>query len=235
MERDIVDIVNDKNFNELTAQERAELNDFCSSEEEFLQLKSVFAAVDGMQAEELVPRAETKEKLDKLFYETHPGAAPIWYNSFLAVAIPREKPIYRQPLLQIAAVVAVILLAIPLFENDLTTDSNLMAETNVPEQSSGANEEKNADVVEEDAVTNQLDQEVVVANTTQAGIGNATAPGSTTGTREIVFTSTISGVDDRLSLSAGDHPDGIFDTGSESFSISASETPDVLDLLISTF
>ena len=239
MERDIVDIVKDKEFNQLSAAEREELQDFCSSEEEFRQLKSVFAAVDGMSSEKLTPRMETKEKLDALFHETYPGAAPVWYNSFFAVVIAREKPAYRQPLLQLAAVIAVILLAIPLFKGEMNSESNLLAEaeiaevTNVNEDVSGPSEAVDDLQVDSGEETDELLSDNFVQANQGANFASAPMSIETPITRSITaegLTSSLS-----LTVSSGDHPDGVFNANAETLSVAASETPDVLDLLTSTF
>lgn len=239
MERDIIDIVKDKDFDQLTAEERAELNDFCTSEEEFAQLKSVFAAVDGMSAEELVPRAETKEKLDALFHETYPGAAPVWYNSVLAVAIPREKPIHRQPLLQIAALVAVIFLTIPLINSDSASDKELLAEATIPEQDanadvSSAGVEENAVLPEEERASYDVSSEDIATSPNASG-ATLSASSELTVSRSIVSTVDVGFFSSPSPAGAGTHPDGIFSGESVTLSVAASETPDVLDLLTTTF
>lgn len=239
MERDIVDIVKDKNFNQLTAEEREELKDFCTSEEEFFQLKSVFATLDSIHADELSPRPETKEKLDALFHETYPGTAPIWYNSLLAVAIPREKPLYRQPLLQIAALVAVILLAVPLFDSNVQSDNQLMAEADIPEQEISQEEESvgagNIESNDESAVDlSSADKSIQQSYQWSALDANTGMADDVVASRTI--TSTIGvGAGSSAPGTASNHPDGIFDFESESLSVSASDTPDLLDLLTSTF
>ena len=119
MERDVMDIIRDKEFIELTAADRAELGEMCSSEEEFDQVKSMFAGISAMNWSNPAPKAETKESLDHLFEQKHPKAAPIWYNAPLAVIAPKGKPFYRQPLVQAAAVGLLIFLAYPLVNSSV--------------------------------------------------------------------------------------------------------------------
>lgn len=119
MERDVMDIIKDKEFIELTAAERAELGELCSSEEEFDQVKSMFAGMSVMDWSNPTPKAETKASLDHLFAQKHPKAAPIWYNAPLAVIAPKGKPFYRQPLIQAAAVGLLIFLAYPLVNSNV--------------------------------------------------------------------------------------------------------------------
>lgn len=119
MERDVMDIIRDKEFIELTATDRAELGEMCSSEEEFDQVKSMFAGISAMDWSNPTPKAETKESLDHLFAQKHPKAAPIWYNAPLAVIAPKGKPFYRQPLVQAAAVGLLMFLAYPLVNSSV--------------------------------------------------------------------------------------------------------------------
>lgn len=118
-----MDIVREKEFIELTAEDRAELGELCSSEDEYNQIKSMFVGMSSMDWSNPTPKAETKASLDALFAETYPKAAPVWYNAPLAVLIPKEKPIYRQPLVQVAAIGLLVLLAYP-FVNSTALEAN---------------------------------------------------------------------------------------------------------------
>ncbi|NRA11632.1 MAG: hypothetical protein HRT57_06735, partial [Crocinitomicaceae bacterium] len=119
MEKDLVDIIMEKSYIELSANEKAELGEYCSSESEYNQMKDVFHGVEMMQVEIPTPRKETKESLDSLFDSSFPKAAPVWYMSALAVIVPKEKAVHRQPLLQIAAIGLLAFLAYPFFNSDV--------------------------------------------------------------------------------------------------------------------
>ena len=116
-----MDIVREKEFIELTAAERVELEDLCSSEEEYNQIKAMFVGLGAMNWSNPTPKAETKERLDHLFAQQYPKAAPIWYNAPLAVLVPKGKPAYRQPLVQVAAVGLLVLLAYPFVKSNMMT------------------------------------------------------------------------------------------------------------------
>lgn len=118
-----MDIVKEKEFIELTAADRAELGELCSSEDEYNQIKSMFVGMTAMDWSNPTPKAETKASLDDLFAQTYPKAAPVWYNAPLAVLVPKGKPFYRQPLVQLAAVGLLVLLAYP-FVNSIALDGN---------------------------------------------------------------------------------------------------------------
>lgn len=239
MGRDIVDIVMEKSFVELNDAERAELSEFCATEEEFMQLKHVFASVESMNFEQEEPRAEIKEKLDHLFEKTYPAAAPIWYNSFFAVLIPRDKPLHRQPMLHIAALLVLIFLAVPMMQQEPTNDNELLADAsteNVTSEQDGANGSGNqqsvtsSDVNSEEVETKNSD----VLTTTSALVGSLADERDTEGRTRSLSLIASAGM-----APGSEHPDGIF-SGAEdesivSLSVSAQETSRVLDLLTATF
>jgi hypothetical protein len=126
MEKELVNTVLEKEFNELSSNERIALNDYCTSEEEFEQLKMVFLSVESLKKSETIqPRVETKNSLDDIFAQKH-GHKPraIWYNSALVVLYPTEKAFVKRPLVQIAAVALLLLLAYPLVNSTKIQDQS---------------------------------------------------------------------------------------------------------------
>jgi len=138
MEKELVNTILEKEFNELSSNERVALNDYCTSEEEFEQLKMVFLSVESLKKSETVqPRVETKNSLDDIFAQKH-GHKPraIWYNSALVVLYPTEKTFVKRPLVQIAAVALLLLLAYPLVNSTKIQDQSetQLAEVKVEKQ-----------------------------------------------------------------------------------------------------
>lgn len=216
MEKDLVDIVMEKSYIELSAGEKAELNEFCNSESEYNQLKDVFLGVEMMQFDAPTPKKETKESLDSLFDSTHPRVTPVWYMSALAVIIPKEKSIHRQPLLQIAAVALLIFIAFPYFQTDVQDSSPQLAELKKTE---AAPEVKNTDfkTVEVPTEDNEVVASTIIAE-----------PIATPIVAEVVVPRVIT-IDPV-------HPDGVWDEATEmAFSQPASAEPEMLDLLTATF
>lgn len=263
MERDVMDIIRDKEFIELTAADRAELGEMCSSEEEFDQVKSMFAGISAMNWSNPAPKAETKESLDHLFAQKHPKAAPIWYNAPLAVIAPKGKPFYRQPLVQAAAVGLLIFLAYPLVNSSVMDSKTNQVATLEKEMTSS--EVKEADeLIEEDIKdsnvigTNEVDEMVAddKKEATQVSselIADDVLPAPmpipvATVAPSFGVLSTTSGVsairsdkdavfrDGGAAKPGSTHPDGIFVADrAEVFSAPASSEPAVFDLLTSTF
>lgn len=235
MKKDIVDIVMEKEFIELTQIERAELNEFCATEEEYNQLKSVFTNVKGMSFEAQKPRTETKDRLDQLFDDTYPKRSPVWYVSVLSVIIPKDKPIYRQPLMQVAAVALLFLLVVPLFRTEMTMSDNLIANNEVV-----VTENENNRVVEAESIEQEVSVEDVIQEQERSVTAGDVVPGG--------LASSIDELEPMPTLASGmsssapmsDHPDGVFMGGvsegeSVAYSQPASESSELLDLLTATF
>jgi hypothetical protein len=134
------------------------VSELCSNEEEFIHMKQVFSQMSGFTEETITPKAETKESLDALFAQTYPRATPVWYSSILAVIVPKEKPIYRQPLMQLAAVALLLLLVVPLFNQDLVLQEPRMAKLEVPSESTEVVQDENS-IETEDLALDILDEE----------------------------------------------------------------------------
>lgn len=239
MEKELVNTVLGKEFNELSNNERVALNDFCTSEEEFEQLKMVFLSVEALKkSENLQPRVETKKSLDDIFAQKH-GHKPraIWYNSALVVLYPTEKAFVKRPLVQIAAVALLLLLAYPLVNSTNIQDQSetQLAEVKVenqhvkPAPSQTTNHKSESTFVEpaiepivqtRSAEMEPMYEDVLVSAPDMSYEVYSSEP-------EAVF----AGVP-----AVAERPDGIY-TGSSTvtFSQPASAQPQVFDLLTSTF
>ena len=110
-------------------------------------MKNVFASVSSLEFENPSPSEETKKSLDDLFHQTHPKAAPVWYMSALAVIAPKEKPFYRQPVIQVAAIGLMIFLLSPLFFSDVVQENNQIAQVETLDADSEKMNEGEVEVV----------------------------------------------------------------------------------------
>ena len=242
MERDYLDIIKEKEFIALNANELKEVNEICSTEEEYNAMKAMLRQIDGIASAPLTPDPKTKESLDGLFAQTYPKATPIWYNSVFAVIIPKEKPIYRQPLVQIAAAFLIFWMVFPFFNQSLVPEKMQMAkleqknETPVTEK---VIEENNREVVQQEKVLKPTNGELVdVSNSgnvvTRTIVENRPTP--------MMFDTEIADVilaeDKTVAAEASSHPDGIFMGGANNpvaFAQTGRESQDLLDLLTPTF
>ena len=230
MEKELVDIVLHKSYIELSSDERNQLVEWCSSEEEYDQMKLVFIEVESMknQQKETV-RPETKKSLDALFAEKHKQSPVFWNKPILVTLYPREKSIHRRPLVQIAAVALLLLLAYPLTKTStITPDVSLTAqvEEQLPSSQGSKNElgSKETPTVKKEVKTAKP---LLVAS---VDLKNLT----------LDKTTMVRSDDNALapaSASWSDHPDGIFveENVEINFSQSVSDTPEMLDLLTVSF
>lgn len=220
MKKDLIDTIMEKEFVELTATERSELKEFCASEDEFNQMKEVFVGVESMQFTEAKPRVETKRRLDDLFDQTYPKVAPVWYMSAFAVIAPKGKSLHRQPLMQIAAIGLLFLMLYPFWTTNVqvpTEDSPQVALNEAPSKQPEVNSNVSSDykapsVVQDVALVAEKAEAVVISEDVTA---------------TVVVASSTPGVD----VANEPHPDGVF----VAYSLPASETPELFDLLTTTF
>lgn len=221
MKKDLIDTIMEKEFHELNAAELEEIQEFCATEEEFNQAREVFISVEAMTFEQPTPKAETKQRLDELFVQTYPKVAPIWYMSVAAVIVPKEKPIYRQPLMQIAAIGLLFLLVYPVWNADVVTtkptSEMASAEIAPTEQPSAPAETPVAEVKtpEPDFKAEPTVTRLTAASAVPSTLSDAVSkPGQASG-----------------SSAAEKHPDGVY----IAYSQPASQAPAMLDLLTTTF
>lgn len=143
MEADIEKLMSSKSFKELTTQEREEWQDLFTTEEEYDQMKSMFAGLEMIREEKFEPAAKTKKSLDDLFAETYGAEEKITAPTFWTKVFPQEKSFFQRPLVQIAAAVLLIVLAVPFltqnkFENSpVQVAKNGMAEETKTETTIG--------------------------------------------------------------------------------------------------
>lgn len=157
METENLDKILKKSFSELTAGERAEIQELCATEEEFLHLKQVFASVEDFaksaQAQN-EPAPAVKHRLDDMFYETYQKKGVLWYNALWAVLYPVDKRWYQAPLVRFAAVCVLMISILPIWNSlQLSKENKLMARqetTNTP--AAGEKKQKDAVATDEEAI-----------------------------------------------------------------------------------
>lgn len=85
-------------FDSLSEKEKEQLNDWCSNEEEFQSLKSLFTLVNDSKLA-IGENFKTKNKLDELFEQKHQSANGFDWRSFL---FPSGVLFFRKPAFQLA-------------------------------------------------------------------------------------------------------------------------------------
>lgn len=244
MGRDIIDIIKEKEYHQLTSVERDEVKEFCTNEEEYEQMKSVFLSVDSLSEEGIKPSEKTKERLDELFIATYPKAAPLWYNSVLAVVVPKNKPLYRQPLFQLAAACMLLFLVFYIPNVDLSQPSTKLAQNEQVDEEPMFTESptvvddpkmKEDEMSDSEGVMNEQQPVVAESETRSVSVFDRS---ETIATMDEWAGNFPSGVSAPSPAPTSVHPDGVFVghvDGDDGESMSAAESMDLLDLLTATF
>ena len=237
MEKDLLDIVKDKEYFELSSSELDQLTDVCSSEEEFLQMKHVCAKMDALTKESFETKPATKASLDALFSSTYPKASPIWYSGLLTKVAPKNKPIYRQPLMQLAAVALLLLLVVPMFNSGIVGPNNKIAQADIAKE-----DESKVEVIGDKVEADIFKENKPAQSDFEAQSDNLLKKQETIFVAELndevdfieSEMTVFSDVEEVVSM----HPDGVFIGAPElevETSMSAVESSDLLDLLTATF
>ncbi|MBP6090468.1 MAG: hypothetical protein KA521_04380 [Crocinitomicaceae bacterium] len=144
MEKKIQDIIENNTFDQLSEQSLLELKDWCTTRDEFNQLKSLFESLSTLQQKSnLEPKKQTKESLDALFMKKHSmGKSVSLSNSILRTIYPIDKEFYKRPLVQLAALIVIVLLILPFLNapDKLISSQNQVA--NIKADNASSNNEK---------------------------------------------------------------------------------------------
>lgn len=110
MTKEIENIILNKKFFELTAEEKNLIQEFAETEVDFEQLKFVFTQIKEIKrAEKPNVDEAVKANLDVLFDKTYSQKRLVWYNKLWIFLWPEETRFYARPLVQFATVVALII------------------------------------------------------------------------------------------------------------------------------
>ncbi len=128
MQTDDLEYILSKEYGELSASEKAQIQDICPSEEEFLQMKHFFFAVENYAQETAnfdSTSENTKESLDALFYQTYQSKGVFWYNSLWLTVYAPEKKFHQKPLVRVAALLILSLSVLPFVGKQNVTENQL--------------------------------------------------------------------------------------------------------------
>lgn len=253
MKKDLFDIIREKSFEELTDAERAEVSEMAGDAEGYAELQGFMEEVDVVASETIVPSAKVKGDLDDLFDQVHGQKKYAWYMSFAAVIVPKEKPLYQQPLFYAAAVLLLALLVVPFANKNLSNTAEVLAQNEAVQEESIFADDENITVevpvstnVETRSLNEQEKSEVVLKDANRSDEMKSVELAYAEA--EEMVEEEVSAIEFDMSITAapsvsvattvaGNHPDGVFeDWATESnFSVPASKQPELLDLLTATF
>ncbi|MFN5785799.1 MAG: hypothetical protein ACK457_07490 [Flavobacteriia bacterium] len=243
MEKELVKLLLEKDYTELSPSERVALREWCSGEEEFEHLKSVIQGVDQIRmVRQFAPRPEVKSSLDALFEQRHAKQAPmLWYNSIMLALYPKDKPLTHRPLLQLAAVTLLLIIVYPfLFNSEIVEKKQQVAQVEEQKESIQTDKELTTEHTDKDYSAPSVESEVVedfVVESDEVSVDQIVAMNSSEGI--ISLDEPTAGVTYSWRTAPGEvstHPDGIYlGESAVSYSQSAATQPAVFDLLTVTF
>ncbi len=131
-----------KKFNELSPEEREQLKGLVDSEEEFDGMKFFYGQLESTASESLnEPSPRLKESLDNVFYNVHPKDRGVGLWASLPALFPSDKKLWQQPMVRIAALLVIALIAIPFFKFD-KDEPIRMAKNELPTKELNENKEE---------------------------------------------------------------------------------------------
>lgn len=231
MEKELTDLFIEKRYHELSSEEKDQLSDLCSSEEEFEQMRNVFTGIHMLKTEAFQTNNETKQSLDSLFASVHsPQQKNRWLASAWILIYPEDKPFVRKPLVQMAAIGLIVLLTVPFLLQDKIVDQKVVT---AKTESKESKKDK-------------------AQSSSESGKGSSVLPtGSNVQSGNLVAQTIVQtrGVEDQTPISdqlvayempmpqAGSmaHPDGEFTGVTATFSFSVQQEPGILDLITAAF
>lgn len=174
MTKEIENIILNKEYIQLTPEEKELIHEFAETEVDFEQLKFVLMQVNSTRKSEM-PKVDksVKGRLDSLFDQTYSAKRLVWYNRLWLFLWPEETRIYARPMFQLATMVVLILGVVTFVpfsstESRLALNEPVQKEYKIDETSEEFKEViKEVEVVEspqEEAITEKLADNKVSQN-----------------------------------------------------------------------
>ena len=252
MREDFTEHIFKKSFLELTAEEKNSIAEWCTSEEDFEQMASVIHLAQGIRTEnQFEPTAATKDSLDALFMQRHPKAiSSNWYGAVMAVINPAEQVFYRRPLMQVAAILCVILIALPfLFDNGISAPKQKNGGSISAKNERAPMQKKIKETKKEQEVKlNREEATPILHASSEISSNQVESTASFSNSAEMSFSEVM---DEPVAVAmmveeapamriatkseAYSHPDGIYSGVPVKYSLSAKDKPGLLDLITVAF
>ncbi len=102
---DLEAIIKEKDFIELTVQERELVGEIASNEEEYNTLKSFLLATESAIAEDKIVASDAMRQhvMDELYAPV--SSKKTWFSSFFSFLFPENTPVFRYPAFQLSLIV----------------------------------------------------------------------------------------------------------------------------------
>jgi hypothetical protein len=256
MEQELVNIIESKSFEQLSKRELSALTDWCTTKEEFDQLKLVFQGAERLRVKTVIePSTDRKATLDELFASANTKNKR--FGIFEAL-YPEHKSFMLRPLVQVAAVGLIALFAISFFRDKEQLNTSHVAKVTenkmvVKKQDevvktkpvlvakSESSLENNSHGSPESVVLEDLPLSIAEASSYSTS-GSSDRGTLTVENRDIelmlmsVAPASVSKISNDERLEPSDHPDGIYQ-GKKSvhYAIPVSNEGNVLELITASF
>lgn len=251
------DSIFEKNFHELSVEERLEMKELFTSEDEFNQLKFVMHSVNATireQKKNNEPSPALKNRLDHLYTQTYRNKGILWYNSVGTFFLSGEKKWHQQNLVRIAALFVLFFTIYPFWNSDalnsekvqLSKNDNVQQESAAPQQQESKEQDKTTTSFREPVANLSNDVTVTdeVAKAPMEDLVDKLAKAEESKDEDMSVAFSRFEADDEKpaftgSAASSTHPDGVFtsdlENNSKNSEFSVARHTDVLDILTATY
>lgn len=116
----VEEIIQEKNWSDLTSEEKNALVDLVDNEIAFNEMKQFFLSMEELVLDDsVIPSPSIKSSLDQIYQAKHPGLVQNWEASPVETPLV---PLYNRTWFRVAAIVVLSLGAIPFFWNSTNVD-----------------------------------------------------------------------------------------------------------------
>lgn len=235
------DSVFQKSYFQLTEEEKLDMKDLFTNEDEFNQAKVMLHSVHQMlNDEQETPVSESvKMRLDDLYTTTYRNKGILWYNSIGSFFVASDKQWHQQNLVRIAAVLLVVFATVPFWNMEKSIDRKQLSFENKQNEQTPVSETDSSveRLKEEEKVTiKKTDENYQLATITTDIPSDNFAPMAAAEDKDKAVL-VEKNMADEIPAAVSTHPDGIFMgvTNFQNASFSVSKHTDVLDILTATY
>ncbi len=119
MNKRIEQLIKTRTFQSLTYEEREQIKDWASTEDEFVQMKQVLISAQHVGEKSVkTPDPSVKRKLDERFKSKHNAHQVKGWQRLMRQLWPEGQPLFFRPAFQVGVVVLLVAFSLPLFERE---------------------------------------------------------------------------------------------------------------------
>ncbi|GEM_PF-4988370 len=119
MNRTIEQLIKTRTFQSLSPEEREQIREWASTEDEFEQMKQVLISAQYMAEKSAkTPAPSVKRQLDERFKNKYSADQVKGWRRFMRQLWPEEQPLFFRPAFQVGVVVLLVAFTLPFFERE---------------------------------------------------------------------------------------------------------------------